>query len=58
MLEERAITTSSGRRLPAAIDTICVHGDNPHAVTMAARLRQALEQTGCTLAPFPAFLRG
>jgi 5-oxoprolinase (ATP-hydrolysing) subunit A len=58
MLEDGAITTVGGGRLAATIDTICVHGDNPHAVTMAASLRRALEQAGCTLAPFPNTLRG
>ena len=56
MLEDGAITTTSGKRLPVAIDTICVHGDNAHAVAMAASLRAALEQSGCTIAPFPSFI--
>lgn len=57
MLEDRAITTTSGRRMPVEIDTICVHGDNAHAVDMARSLRAALTAAGITLAPFPSFLK-
>ncbi|MBK8909540.1 MAG: 5-oxoprolinase subunit PxpA [Rhodospirillales bacterium] len=52
MLEEQAITTVSGAKLPAHIDTVCVHGDNPAAVAMARRIRAALEAGGATIAPF------
>jgi UPF0271 protein len=57
MLEDGAITTVTGKRLPVSIDTICVHGDNAHAVAMASGLRSALAKAGCTIAPFPSFLR-
>ena len=52
MLDEQAIRTLAGTRIPARIDTICVHGDNPAAVAMAGTLRAALEGAGATLAPF------
>lgn len=52
MLEDGAITSVSGRRIPVAIDTICVHGDNPAAVAMARGIREALEAAGVTLRPF------
>ncbi|TVR07829.1 MAG: 5-oxoprolinase subunit PxpA [Salinarimonadaceae bacterium] len=52
MLRERAITTTSGRKIPAEIDTICVHGDNPAAVAMARAVREALIAEGFALAPF------
>lgn len=57
MLEDRAITTTGGRRIPVEIDTVCVHGDNAHAVDMARSLRAALTAAGITLAPFPSFLK-
>lgn len=52
MLEDGAITSVSGKRIPVAIDTICVHGDNPEAVAMARGIRKALEEAGVTLRPF------
>lgn len=52
MLEEGAITSQSGRKIPARIDTICVHGDNPAAVAMARAVRAALERAGVAVRPF------
>lgn len=46
MLESGALRTIGGRALPTRIDSICVHGDSPHAVEMARRLRAALEAEG------------
>lgn len=57
MLHDGAITTATGKRLPVSIDTICVHGDTAHAVAMAAAIRAALDEAGCTLEPFSNFLR-
>lgn len=52
MIEEQAIVTESGKRLPTPIHSICVHGDTPQAAAMARRLREALERAGYELAPF------
>ncbi|WP_137890947.1 5-oxoprolinase subunit PxpA [Ramlibacter sp. 2FC] len=46
MLQEQAIVSVSGRRLPTAIDSICVHGDSPDAVQTAGAIRQGLEAAG------------
>ena len=54
MVAERAIISVSGKRIPVAIDTICVHGDEPTAVAMARTVRRKLEESGVTLAPFSA----
>ncbi|MDK3016589.1 LamB/YcsF family protein [Pseudodonghicola flavimaris] len=51
MLEEEAIITASGKRLPAAIDTICLHGDTPAAVDLARALRRELEDAGIAIRP-------
>jgi UPF0271 protein len=56
MLEDGAIRSTSGTRIPMHIDTICVHGDNPKAVTMARALRQSLETAGVRVAPFHSFI--
>lgn len=52
MLRAGAIVTVSGRHIPTRIDTICLHGDTPEAVGIAAALRAALEGAGVALAPF------
>ena len=52
MVEDGAITTVTGKRIPVAIETICVHGDEPTAVEMARAVRAALEANGMTMAPF------
>ncbi|MCS6778748.1 MAG: 5-oxoprolinase subunit PxpA [Geminicoccaceae bacterium] len=52
MLEEQAITSQSGKKIPARIDTICVHGDNPAAVAMARAIRAALERANVAIRPF------
>ncbi len=58
MVDDRAVTTVTGRRLPVQIDTVCVHGDNPQAVAMARTLRETLQAGGAELRPFPEILRG
>lgn len=45
------VQTRTGRALALALDTLCVHGDTPDAVTIAARVRAALVAAGIRLAP-------
>ncbi len=52
MLREGAVVTASGKRIPARIDTVCVHGDGATAVAMARRLREGLETDGIAVRPF------
>ncbi|MCO5089945.1 LamB/YcsF family protein [Bosea sp. (in: a-proteobacteria)] len=52
MLDAGALIATSGKRLPVAIDSICLHGDNPNAVAAARTLRDALEAAGVTIAGF------
>lgn len=54
ILDDGAITSVGGKKLKVAIDTICVHGDNPAAVALARTLRAELEANGVTVAPFRA----
>ncbi|HZH11334.1 MAG TPA: 5-oxoprolinase subunit PxpA [Microvirga sp.] len=51
-LQDKAVVTTSGRRIPIEIDTICVHGDEPSAVAMARTIRAKLEASGIAIAPF------
>lgn len=44
--------TADGGVVRLAADSICVHGDNPAAVAMAAHLRTVLVEQGLTIASF------
>lgn len=52
MVQERAIVSVSGKRLPMPIDTVCIHGDSPGAVAMAVAVRRRLDAAGVLIAPF------
>lgn len=54
MLAENALIALSGKRIPTAIGSICVHGDGAEAVAVARHLRQALEGAGWKIAPLTA----
>lgn len=45
------IVTAGGERLSLEVDTLCVHGDEPGAVSVALGVREALERASITLAP-------
>ena len=52
MVAEGAVVALSGKKVPVAIDSICVHGDTPGAVAMARAVRAALEADGVVLRSF------
>jgi UPF0271 protein len=54
MLEEGAIVSVNGKRLPMRAGSVCVHGDNAEAVATARRLREGLEAAGYAIAPLVA----
>ena len=58
MLTESAIVCASGKRLPAEIGSICVHGDGPDAVEIARHLRDTLRARGYDLVGLPTLVRG
>lgn len=49
---EGMIEAVDGTQLRLRADSICVHGDSPGAVTMAARIRDALIAGGVAITPF------
>lgn len=51
MLDAGALIALSGKRIPTAIGSICVHGDGAEAVAVARHLRQTLEVAGWRVAP-------
>ena len=52
MVKAGAIITESGKHIPAAVDTICLHGDGATAVQIARTVRSALADAGVTLRLF------
>jgi UPF0271 protein len=52
MVQERAVPTVSGRKLPVDMDSICLHSDTPDAVHIARTLRERLESSGIILESF------
>lgn len=58
MATEGKVVAITGEVVEVQADTLCLHGDTPDAVTLAAALRQALEQAGVVLAPLGAKLTG
>jgi UPF0271 protein len=54
MVEEQAITSVSGKARKLSIDTVCIHGDTPAAVSLAKAVRQRLESAKVKVAPFAA----
>lgn len=56
MLARGGIVSASGRLLPTPFHSICVHGDNAHAVATAAAVRDGLLAAGHRLCSLPDLL--
>ena len=50
MVEAGHVTSLSGKRVPVAPGTLCLHGDQPGAVAFARALRAAFKQHGISVA--------
>jgi UPF0271 protein len=51
MVREGRVRSVDGEELTMRVDTICIHGDGPHAAEFARRLRGAFEQAGISVRP-------
>ena len=51
IVRDGRVTASDGSTLAVRADTLCLHGDTPGAVRIAATVRAALEAAGVTIAP-------
>ncbi len=54
LVKEGTVKAIDGSTIRLKADSICVHGDSPGAVSMAAELRKLLESSGVTVQPFAA----
>lgn len=57
MIDAGGLMTESGATLPTDFHSICVHGDNPHAIKTAGLLKNALLEQGHELLPLPALIK-
>ena len=53
MVEESALISITGKRIPVNPQSICVHGDNADAVATAQAIREGLLKAGYALATIP-----
>ena len=51
MVTQGLATAIDGTKIEVQADSLCIHGDTPGAVEMAATLRRELESAGVTVAP-------
>ena len=52
MAMDGSVVAVDGAVVPCRVESICLHGDTPGAVTLAGRVRAALAEAGVPLAPF------
>ncbi|MGO3740925.1 LamB/YcsF family protein [Kerstersia sp.] len=57
ILEERAIFSVSGKRIPCDVHTFCIHGDEPSAVPVARAVRQALDAANIRVVSLPELIQ-
>jgi UPF0271 protein len=50
MVEQGHVVSLSGKRLPVSADTLCLHGDQPGAVTFAKAIRKAFAERNVGIA--------
>jgi 5-oxoprolinase (ATP-hydrolysing) subunit A len=56
MVEESALISINGKRIPVNPQSICVHGDNADAVATAQAIKDGLIKLGYRFAPIPQLL--
>ena len=51
LVNDGSVTAQDGRSYRVHVDTICLHGDGPHALEFAMQLRARLLREGFRIAP-------
>ena len=52
MVQDGRVTAVDGSTIAITVESVCVHGDSPGAVRIAAAVRERLTADGVSLAPF------
>ena len=52
MARDQYVETIDGVRLEVKADSLCIHGDNPHALALVTATRAALQGAGFVIRPF------
>ena len=56
MVDEQAIYSTSGKRIPCQAESSCGHGDGPTAVTVSKAVREGLEGAGIRVVTLPEYV--
>jgi UPF0271 protein len=56
MVLQGDVVSVSGKTVKVEVDTLCVHGDEPTGVAVAAGVRKALEASGVRVVPLPELM--
>lgn len=46
MVKEGKVLSQQGKEVAIQADTVCIHGDGPHALVFARKIRESLQQAG------------
>jgi UPF0271 protein len=57
IVQNGTVIASDGNRVSLSAQTICIHGDTPGALQIAAAVNTTLKQAGVSLAPLSRFAR-
>lgn len=49
MVKEGTVKSQQGEEIPIQANTVCIHGDGPHALLFAKQIRQSLSDSGITI---------
>jgi UPF0271 protein len=53
IVRDHTVTAIDGTEVPLPADTLCLHGDNPHALAVARAVREALEAAEVSVRALP-----
>jgi UPF0271 protein len=56
MVTKGTVRSITGEEINIKADSICIHGDTPGAVNMAAELKANLEKAGISISPINKFI--